>query len=128
MVADHIRLSQKKGRWGKVEQVPGTPALNKDDKVNARSVSCAPAGTCAADGDYSKYSESRRGLQHLQGFVIYDGTRTRRAHSAGPVSDILDHRALRPGRSPACSALSRPLNRMFCAGRSAKANQNSRPS
>jgi hypothetical protein len=51
-------------------------------------VSCASGQLRGRRG----YAESFRHLQHLQGFVTQDGTRTRRGRSAGPFSDILDKR------------------------------------
>ena len=51
------------GRWGKAIAVPGLAALNNGDAA-VLSVSCAPAGTCAAGGDYSDRSGNN------QGFVV----------------------------------------------------------
>jgi hypothetical protein len=33
--------------------VPGTATLNADGDAAVNSVSCAPAGTCSAGGDYT---------------------------------------------------------------------------
>jgi len=55
---------ERNGRWGTAIEVPGLGALNKGGFADVNSVSCAPAGTCAAGGDYS----DRRG--HYQGFVV----------------------------------------------------------
>jgi hypothetical protein len=60
------------GRWGKAIQVPGLRALSKgtggfDIRGDYFSVSCAPAGSCAAGGYYT----DRHG--HVQGFVTQTG-------------------------------------------------------
>ena len=44
--------SGRNGRWGKAIEVPGLGALNKENAF-VFSVSCAPAGTCAAGGVYA---------------------------------------------------------------------------
>jgi hypothetical protein len=55
---------EKNGRWGNEIEVPGLAALNKDKGAGVNSVSCAPAGGCAAGGDYTD------GHGHQQGFVV----------------------------------------------------------
>jgi hypothetical protein len=55
---------ERDGRWGRAIEVPGLGALNTGGDANVFSVSCAPAGTCAAGGIYLV----RRG--HYQGFVV----------------------------------------------------------
>jgi hypothetical protein len=51
------------GVWGMAIEVPGLESLNKDGDASVDSVSCAPAGNCAAGGSY-------RGAGHgVQGFV-----------------------------------------------------------
>jgi hypothetical protein len=59
------------GRWGTAIQVPGLKALNKGtDGVDINgeiSVSCVPAGSCAAGGYYTDASG------HDQGFVTQAG-------------------------------------------------------
>ena len=47
-------VAEKRGRWDKAEEVPGTTALNKYKSASAglTSVSCASAGNCAAGGSY----------------------------------------------------------------------------
>src|SRR5450755_2089137 len=57
---------ERHGRWGKAIEVPGLGALNKGGDADVSSVSCAPAGTCAAGGDY----QDHRGQGHFQGFVV----------------------------------------------------------
>lgn len=61
------RRLERNGRWGAAIPVPGLRALNKPADVevfpNYFSVSCAPAGTCAAGGYYT----DRHGA--MQGFV-----------------------------------------------------------
>ena len=54
---------ERNGRWRQVIEVPGLGALNKGG-AGVKSVSCAPAGTCAAGGYYT----DRR--DHSQGFVV----------------------------------------------------------
>ena len=41
------------GTWGKVEEVPGTAALNKGGLAIVNGVSCASAGNCSAGGKYA---------------------------------------------------------------------------
>src|ERR1022692_4476195 len=54
--------SKQHGRWGKAIEVPGLATLNTGGYAQVWSVSCAPAGSCAAGGYYSEpHSE--------QGFV-----------------------------------------------------------
>jgi hypothetical protein len=50
--------------WGTAEEIPGTAALNQGGFAQALSVSCAPAGTCSADGLYTDSSGQ------LQAFVV----------------------------------------------------------
>ena len=45
-------VSEVKGTWGTAAEIPGTAALNAGGYAVVESVSCAPAGTCAADGFY----------------------------------------------------------------------------
>jgi len=65
---------ERNGRWGTAIQIPGLKALNKRtdgadlSTLSTRfSVSCAPAGTCAAGGYYTDASG------HRQGFVTQAG-------------------------------------------------------
>ena len=63
---------ERNGRWGTAIQVPGLKALDKgsdgvDVSSNDFSVSCTPAGTCAAGGQFTDASG------HDQGFVIQTG-------------------------------------------------------
>jgi hypothetical protein len=55
--------SERNGRWGKAIEVPGLAALNAGGFADVFSVSCTPAGYCAAGGTY----QNRSGL--AQGFV-----------------------------------------------------------
>jgi hypothetical protein len=57
-------VSERNGRWGKALEVPGLGALNVDANANLLSVSCSPAGPCAAGGFY------RDGSNLTQGFVV----------------------------------------------------------
>jgi hypothetical protein len=45
-------VSQRKGKWAKAVEVPGTAALNTGNSAGTYSVSCASAGNCAAAGGY----------------------------------------------------------------------------
>jgi hypothetical protein len=55
-------VREENGIWGKAIKVPGLGALNQGDAA-VNSVSCPPAGGCAAGGSY----QDRHG--HQQGFV-----------------------------------------------------------
>jgi hypothetical protein len=57
-------VTQHNGTWGKAEQVPGTPALNKGHNATIDSVSCASAGNCSAGGSYTDSSG------HSEAFVV----------------------------------------------------------
>ena len=52
------------GAWGTATEVPGLATLNAGGRAEVLSVSCGPAGGCAAGGSY----EDRHG--HLQGYVV----------------------------------------------------------
>jgi len=54
---------ESNGVWGHETTVRGLGALNKGSSVGVSSVSCAPAGSCAAGGSYTD------GHGHSQGFV-----------------------------------------------------------
>jgi len=54
---------ERHGRWGTAIKVPGLAAMNKGGAA-VSSVSCPPAGGCAAGGAYT----DRR--HHAQGFVV----------------------------------------------------------
>ncbi len=56
--------SEQDGVWGQAIEVPGLGGLNRGGDAQLRSVSCAPAGGCAAGGNYA----DRR--HHFQGFVV----------------------------------------------------------
>jgi cytochrome c551/c552 len=56
--------SEVNGSWGTAQQIPGTAALNQGGNVQAVSVSCARAGTCAVGGFY------KDGSGHYQAFVV----------------------------------------------------------
>jgi len=63
-------VSETNGHWRKAIEVPGTRALNASGRARVNSVSCAPAGDCAAGGSYLDRSG------HQQAFVVSerDGT------------------------------------------------------
>jgi hypothetical protein len=44
---------ERKGRWGKAEEVPGTAALKKGGSARVSSVSCARTSVCVAVGTYT---------------------------------------------------------------------------
>jgi hypothetical protein len=52
------------GAWSAAIEVPGLGALNEGEYAEVLSVSCAPAGTCAAGGYYTD------GSGHWQGLVV----------------------------------------------------------
>jgi hypothetical protein len=52
------------GTWHAAIEVPGTAALNQGGRAGFFSVSCAPAGNCAAGGFYTDSS------RHEQAFVV----------------------------------------------------------
>src|SRR6266487_4000354 len=56
--------AERDGRWGTAIEVPGLGALDAGGDAFVDSVSCAPAGTCAAGGDYADSPG------HFQGFVV----------------------------------------------------------
>ncbi len=56
--------SERNGAWGRGIEVPGSAALNAGGVARVSSVSCAPAGYCAAGGLYTD------GSAHAQGFVV----------------------------------------------------------
>ncbi len=53
---------ERDGVWGNAIEMPGLAALDKGQYGAVRSVSCPPAGTCAAGGTYTR-------LGHFRGFV-----------------------------------------------------------
>ena len=55
---------EKNGVWGKAAGVPGLGALNTGESAEVTSVSCRPAGNCAAGGLYTT------GHNLEQGFVV----------------------------------------------------------
>ena len=57
-------ISERNGRWGKATPIPGLHALNTAGDAQVFSVSCGPAGNCAAGGSYTE------GLVTVQGFVV----------------------------------------------------------
>ena len=64
--ASAVGAARSAGSWGRAIEVPGLGALNKGGGygAEANSVSCAPAGTCAAGGSYTDASG------YSQGFVV----------------------------------------------------------
>src|SRR5260221_1596269 len=58
--------SETNGTWHAAIEVPGTAALNKRGGAWVHSLSCAPAGNCAAGGGYTE------GARRMQTFVAGD--------------------------------------------------------
>ncbi len=58
-------VSQQNGAWGRAIEVPGLKALNTAGVAAVSSVSCSPAGSCAAGG----YYVDRPSPHRFQGFV-----------------------------------------------------------
>jgi len=56
--------SQVNGTWRRAFRVPGLGTLNAGGNASITSVSCAPAGNCAAGGSYAD------GAGHTQAFVV----------------------------------------------------------
>ena len=56
-------ISEQNGTWGNAAEVPGLAALNAGGRAEVLSVSCGPAGGCAAGGYYY-------GRHGQQGFVV----------------------------------------------------------
>jgi hypothetical protein len=56
--------AERNSHWGTATEIPGLAALNKGGVADITSVSCAPAGTCAAGGSY------RDRHNDFQGFVV----------------------------------------------------------
>jgi hypothetical protein len=54
---------ERNGRWGTAAALPGLAALNAGGQAEVWSVSCAPAGNCAAAGQYTASN------YYFQGFV-----------------------------------------------------------
>jgi hypothetical protein len=58
-------VTEKRGRWGKAVEVPGTAALNiGDGSAGLFAVSCSAVGECAASGQYTD------GSGHNQAFFV----------------------------------------------------------
>jgi len=53
-------VSERHGVWGRAMEVPGSGALNKGAEAGVQSVSCAPAGNCAAGSTATPPVTSRR--------------------------------------------------------------------
>src|SRR5258706_5143735 len=78
-------VSERNGTWGKARQVPGSGALNKGGNAEAFSVSCAPAGNCAAAGVYID------GSGHQQAFVVRHGDGSWASACLGPARWCSSH-------------------------------------
>ncbi len=53
---------ERNGRWGRAVEVPGLAALSKGGNAQVSSVSCAPAGSCAAGGAYTDGNGDQQGF------------------------------------------------------------------
>ena len=53
---------ERNGRWGKAIEPPGLAALNAGGSAAVFSVSCAPAGACAAGGGYDGPNGNSKGF------------------------------------------------------------------
>jgi hypothetical protein len=97
--------SQKAGSWGTAEQVPGAAALNQGGNAFIGSLSCGPAGTCAAGGNYA----DRAGQG--QAFVVSQ------AHGSwGTAEQVPGTAALNAGGNASTNAVSCPPGGRCSAG------------
>src|SRR5215475_3067264 len=55
---------ERRARWGKAMEVPGSAALNAGGKAEVLSVSCVSGGACMAGGFYTDHRKD------TQGFVV----------------------------------------------------------
>jgi hypothetical protein len=78
--------------------VPGTAALNKGGIAEVRSVSCAPAGGCAAGGFYTD------GSGHRQAFVVTEAGGRWRTAIKVPGTASLNKGGRADVRSVSCAA------------------------
>jgi hypothetical protein len=66
--------AERNGRWGQAIEVPGTAALSRGGSASVLSVSCAPAGNCAAGGQYARGSsqcdQGSSSPQNCEAFVV----------------------------------------------------------
>ena len=53
---------ERNGRCGEATPIPGLQALNTGESAQVFSVSCGPAGNCAAAGDYTERSVVSQGF------------------------------------------------------------------
>jgi hypothetical protein len=77
--AQAFLVSEKNGRWGTAEQVPGLAAMNTYDWARVTAVSCVPGGNCGAGGYYLPVEASA-----LFGFVVSE--KNGRWRTAAPVA------------------------------------------
>src|SRR5215469_18110099 len=85
------------GGWDKAIEVPGTAALNKGGIAEVRSVSCAPAGGCAAGGRF-------RAFGRLQAFVVTEAGGRWRTAIKVPGTAALNKGGRANVRSVSCAA------------------------
>jgi hypothetical protein len=62
-------INERNGRWGKVIDVPGLATLNTGQGAEIDSVSCSPAGNCAAGGSYM-HAAAPPFFSQTQAFVV----------------------------------------------------------
>ncbi len=90
--------SQRNGRWRPAIEVPGTAALNAGGLAQVASVSCAPAGNCAAGGFY------RDGSGHSQAFVASQRNGRWRTAIEVPGTGALNARGFAQVTSVSCAS------------------------
>jgi hypothetical protein len=56
--------AQKRGKWGRAQEVPGTASLNAGGRAALNSVSCPSASNCGGGGEYTNRAH------HAQAYVV----------------------------------------------------------
>jgi hypothetical protein len=88
-------VTEKGGRWGPAEQVPGSAALNQGKYTRLDSVSCGAAGNCSAGGLYEDASGN------YQAFIVSETN-----GSWGTAGEVAGTAALNQGGAAAVSPVS----------------------
>src|SRR5258706_5485394 len=88
--------SETNGTWHAAIEVPGTATLNKRGDAWVHSLSCAPAGNCAAGGSY------KDGSRHMQAFVASETNGTWHAAIEVPGEAPLNPAGVADVASSAC--------------------------
>ena len=89
--------AERNGRWGKAIEIPGLGALNTGGGAFVFSVSCAPAGGCAAAGGYTTSPSS----DNSHGFAVLE-----RNGRWGKATEIPGLQALNTGHDAGVQSLS----------------------